>query len=141
MLFRSHTIHSSTCTVFFIHPPWETARPYTAPLRILVPLLYHKRVGCQSNFCAVRFLYRPANSAILKPIREWKESVGIFRPAEDESMDKIIIRPMTPEDWGAVSRIYVEGIATEYATFQTECPPYTAWDASQIGRASCRERV
>ena len=31
-------------------------------------------------------------------------------------MDKIIIRPMTPEDWGAVSRIYVEGIATEYAT-------------------------
>ena len=45
-------------------------------------------------------------------------------------MDKIIIRPMTPEDWSAVSRIYVEGIATEYATFQTECPPYTAWDAS-----------
>lgn len=45
-------------------------------------------------------------------------------------MDKIIIRPMTPEDWSTVSRIYVEGIATEYATFQTECPPYTAWDAS-----------
>ena len=55
---------------------------------------------------------------------------AFFRPAEDESMDKIIIRPMTPEDWSAVSRIYVEGIATEYATFQTECPPYTAWDAS-----------
>ena len=43
---------------------------------------------------------------------------AFFRPAEDESMDKIIIRPMTPEDWGAVSRIYVEGIATEYATFR-----------------------
>ena len=100
------------------------------PRRILVPLLYHKQVGCQSNFCAVRFLYRAANSAILKFIREWKENAGNFRPAEDESMDKIIIRPMTPEDWGAVSRIYVEGIATEYATFQTECPPYTAWDAS-----------
>ena len=55
---------------------------------------------------------------------------AIFWPAEDESMDKIIIRPMTPEDWSTVSRIYVEGIATEYATFQTECPPYTAWDAS-----------
>ena len=51
---------------------------------------------------------------------------AIFWPAEDESMDKIIIRPMTPEDWSTVSRIYVEGIATEYATFQTECPPYTA---------------
>ena len=45
---------------------------------------------------------------------------AIFWPAEDESMDKIIIRPMTPEDWSTVSRIYVEGIATEYATFQTE---------------------
>ena len=56
---------------------------------------------------------------------------AIFWPAEDESMDKITIRPMTPEDWSTVSRIYVEGIATEYATFQTECPPYTAWDASQ----------
>ena len=55
---------------------------------------------------------------------------AIFWPAEDESMDKIVIRPMTPEDWSTVSRIYVEGIATEYATFQTECPPYTAWDAS-----------
>ena len=51
-------------------------------------------------------------------------------------MDKIIIRPMTPEDWGAVSRIYVEGIATEYATFQTECPPYTAWDASHTKAVS-----
>ena len=61
---------------------------------------------------------------------------AFFRPAEDESMDKIIIRPMTPEDWGAVSRIYVEGIATEYATFQTECPPYTAWDASHT--KACR---
>lgn len=60
---------------------------------------------------------------------------AIFWPAEDESMDKIIIRPMTPEDWGAVSRIYVEGIATEYATFQTECPPYTAWDASHTRSA------
>ena len=39
-------------------------------------------------------------------------------------------------DWGAVSRIYVEGIATEYATFQTECPPYTAWDASHTKAVS-----
>ena len=37
---------------------------------------------------------------------------------------------MEPEDWNAVSRIYLEGIATEHATFQTNCPPYTAWDAS-----------
>ena len=51
-------------------------------------------------------------------------------------MNEITIRPMVPEDWTAVSRIYAEGIATEYATFQTECPPYTAWDASHI--QACR---
>ena len=45
-------------------------------------------------------------------------------------MSKITIRAMEPEDWNAVSRIYLEGIATEHATFQTTCPPYAAWDAS-----------
>ena len=39
---------------------------------------------------------------------------------------------MEPEDWNAVSDIYLEGIATEHATFQTTCPPYTAWDAFHI---------
>ena len=33
-------------------------------------------------------------------------------------MSKTTIRPMEPEDWEQVSRIYLEGIATEYATFQ-----------------------
>ena len=47
-------------------------------------------------------------------------------------MSNITIRPMEPEDWGAVSEIYSEGIATEHATFQTTCPPYTAWDAFHI---------
>ena len=47
-------------------------------------------------------------------------------------MNKITVRPMTPEDWPAVSKIYLEGIATEHATFQTDCPPYPAWDASHI---------
>ena len=45
-------------------------------------------------------------------------------------MSEITVRPMEPEDWNAVSRIYLEGISTEHATFQTNCPPYTAWDAS-----------
>ena len=45
-------------------------------------------------------------------------------------MEHITVRPMEPEDWAAVSEIYLEGIATEHATFQTTCPPYAAWDAS-----------
>ena len=45
-------------------------------------------------------------------------------------MSEITIRLMVPEDWDDVARIYLEGIATEHATFQTDCPPYAAWDAS-----------
>ena len=45
-------------------------------------------------------------------------------------MSDIAVRPMVPEDWPFVSKIYLEGIATEHATFQTACPPYTAWDAA-----------
>lgn len=47
-------------------------------------------------------------------------------------MEEITVRRMAPEDWESVSRIYLEGIATERATFQTECPPYSAWNASHI---------
>ena len=47
-------------------------------------------------------------------------------------MSEMLIRPMRPEDWKAVSKIYKEGIDTEHATFQTDCPPYSAWDASHI---------
>ena len=51
-------------------------------------------------------------------------------------MSEITIRPMRPEDWKEVSKIYLEGIATEHATCQTDCPPYAAWDAAHI--RACR---
>jgi len=35
---------------------------------------------------------------------------------------------MTPSDWPAVREIYVEGIATGLATFETEAPEWAAWD-------------
>ena len=51
-------------------------------------------------------------------------------------MSEITVRPMMPEDWTAVSKIYLEGIATEHATFQTNCPPYTAWTHPIPGNAA-----
>ena len=38
------------------------------------------------------------------------------------------IRPMQPEDWPAVAEIFVEGIATRGATFETEAPSYESFD-------------
>ena len=43
---------------------------------------------------------------------------------------------MLPTDWQEVSRIYMEGIATGIATFETTVPGFSAWDAAHM--ASCR---
>ena len=44
----------------------------------------------------------------------------------------ITIRTMTKEDWEAVAAIYQAGMDTNLATFQTECPSYTEWDAGHL---------
>lgn len=47
-----------------------------------------------------------------------------------EHPESPFIDRMLPEDWPEVSRIYLEGIATDQATFQTEGVPWDAWDAA-----------
>jgi len=44
----------------------------------------------------------------------------------------IEIRPMLADDWPAVAAIFVEGIATHAATFETEPPEYESFDASHL---------
>jgi len=46
------------------------------------------------------------------------------------------IRLMSPNDWPAVQKIYLEGIATGIATFQTVVPDYEAWDRGHL--TQCR---
>jgi phosphinothricin acetyltransferase len=40
--------------------------------------------------------------------------------------------PMRPEDWEAVRAIYLEGIASGDATFETEAPTWEAWNESHL---------
>ena len=42
------------------------------------------------------------------------------------------IRDMQPEDWHEEARIYEEGIATGYATFETRVPAYEDWDRAHL---------
>lgn len=44
----------------------------------------------------------------------------------------LLIDPMLPDDWPAVREIYLEGIATRQATFETTAPSREAWDASHL---------
>lgn len=39
---------------------------------------------------------------------------------------------MTSDDWAEVRRIYLEGIATGNATFETEAPSWEKWDSSHF---------
>lgn len=57
------------------------------------------------------------------------------RSVKRESV-KTIVRAMQPDDWEEVRRIYLEGIATENATFQTNAPEWTGWNNGHL--AQCR---
>jgi L-amino acid N-acyltransferase YncA len=46
------------------------------------------------------------------------------------------IREMHPSDWKVVSKIYEEGIATGYATFEKDIPSYESWNNSHLN--TCR---
>ena len=39
---------------------------------------------------------------------------------------------MAPPDWEAVRAIYLEGIATRHATFETVAPEWNQWDAGHL---------
>ena len=42
------------------------------------------------------------------------------------------VRGLRPGDWPEVARIYGDGIETGDATFETEVPPWEAWDAAHL---------
>jgi phosphinothricin acetyltransferase len=45
---------------------------------------------------------------------------------------EFIIDPMRPGDWDQARAIYLEGIATGQATFETEAPDWEQWDAGHL---------
>ena len=45
---------------------------------------------------------------------------------------QFVIEPMQRGDWDKVRAIYLEGIATRNATFETDAPDWQRWDASHL---------
>ncbi len=45
------------------------------------------------------------------------------------------IRPLEPRDWASVRSIYMEGIATGNATFETDAPEWEEWDSKHLADA------
>lgn len=52
------------------------------------------------------------------------------------AFQQISIGQMTEDHWSAVREIYLEGIRTGNATFETQAPAWDLWDASHL--RSCR---
>ncbi len=46
------------------------------------------------------------------------------------------LRPMLPSDWESVRAIYLEGIETGHATFETEVPEWSKWNRGHV--TTCR---
>src|ERR1700687_6393023 len=44
----------------------------------------------------------------------------------------LAIAQMRPVDWAEVKAIYLEGIATGHATFETDAPSWEEWDAAHL---------
>ena len=51
------------------------------------------------------------------------------------------IEKMEPSDWGPVRAIYLEGIATGHATFETEAPAWDLWDAAHLSHTRLVARI
>lgn len=45
---------------------------------------------------------------------------------------EFIIARMNPADWEQVRSIYLEGIETQHATFETEAPDWEKWNANHL---------
>jgi L-amino acid N-acyltransferase YncA len=45
-----------------------------------------------------------------------------------------VIVAMSLDDWPAVRAIYLEGIASGHATFETEAPPWETWDQKHLAK-------
>jgi len=49
--------------------------------------------------------------------------------------EEIIIEAMRAQDWSRVREIYLQGIATGNATFETSAPSFAAWDKAHFSFA------
>jgi L-amino acid N-acyltransferase YncA len=50
----------------------------------------------------------------------------------NEDARMFVIEEMLPRHWESVRAIYLEGIATGHATFETEAPAWERWDAAHM---------
>jgi L-amino acid N-acyltransferase YncA len=56
----------------------------------------------------------------------------VLRGKRLENRVMVVIEKVLPGHWERVRAIYVEGIATGHATFETDAPEWDGWDAAHL---------
>src|SRR5258708_18147698 len=75
-------------------------------------------------------------------LRECNQMIGESNISVKPNMIReLAIEPMWPVDWAEVRAIYLEGIATGQATFETDAPSWEDWDAAHLGFGRLVARV
>src|SRR5438270_1287834 len=55
--------------------------------------------------------------------------------------ETLSVNPMRAQDWEAVREIYLDGIATGHATFETAAPEWEKWDQGHLPHSRLVARV
>jgi len=63
-----------------------------------------------------------------------REGVGGKAPPQPLG-ESIQLAPLLPKHWPRVRAIYMEGIATGHATFETESPGWAKWDGGHLAHS------
>src|SRR5258706_14659715 len=84
---------------------------------------FHQRLSCFPSQFSFRLTF-------VKP--NMRGSITASPYIRQDAYMTLGIDSMLSADWPAVREIYLEGIATAQATFETQAPSWEAWDASHL---------
>ena len=70
----------------------------------------------------------------------WKDIFVKPYALEGRRVMALEVKPMLADDWEQVRGIYLEGIATGQATFETGAPTWEQWDQAHLGQARLAAR-
>jgi L-amino acid N-acyltransferase YncA len=76
-------------------------------------------------------MLHPPNTFVKAYVRFFFSRGGLER-ARPESRMTLVIEKMLPRHWEEVRAVYLEGLATGDASFETEVPEWERWDATHM---------
>jgi L-amino acid N-acyltransferase YncA/regulator of sirC expression with transglutaminase-like and TPR domain len=120
---RSHEALNSLDRAITLDPEFKQSYVERAEL--------HAKLGDTSSASRDMQMAQQPNAAATQAAASVVSS-GIMSPSHASTRSAVTIENMVPEDWPDVSSIFLEGIATGVATFETLPPNWETWDREHL---------